>query len=85
MRFEKHVFNAWVEKPAFYHPLKNFMLTYYDPCIKIVFFKHTFNARPGKRMFYKTPVLRTLLDVRKKYVKERTLNMRYSIYMFTMR
>ena len=36
-------------------------------------------------MFYKSPVLRTLLDVRKTCVKERTLNMRYSIYMFTMR
>ena len=37
MRFEKHAFNAWVEKPAFYHPLKSLMLTYYNPCIKIVF------------------------------------------------
>ena len=35
--------------------------------------------------FYKTPVLRTLLDVRKTCVNERTLNMRYSIYTFTMR
>ena len=49
------------------------------------FSKRTFNARSGKRMFYKTPVLRTLLDVRKTCVKERTLNMRYSIYTFTMR
>ena len=24
--FEKHAFNAWVEKPAFYHPLKSLML-----------------------------------------------------------
>ena len=44
-----------------------------------------FNARSGKRMYYKTPVLRTLLDVRKTCVNERTLNMRYSIYTFTMR
>ena len=46
-------------------------------------------------MFYETHVLRTLLHVRKTYVKERTLNakekywgisnMRYSIYIFTMR
>ena len=37
MRFEKHTFNAWVEKHAFYHPLKRLMLTYYNPCIEIVF------------------------------------------------
>ena len=85
MRFEKHAFNALVEKPAFNHPLKSFMLTYYNPCIKIVFLERTFNARSGKRMFYKTPVLRTLLDVRNTCVNERTLNMRYSIYTFTMR
>ena len=36
-------------------------------------------------MFYKTPVLPTLLDVCKTCVDERTLNMRYSIYTFTMR
>ena len=57
------------------------MLTYYNP----FFSKRTFNTRSGKRMFYKMPVLRTLLDVRKKCVNERTLNMRYSIYTFTMR
>ena len=50
-----------------------------------LFSKHTLNARSGKRMFYKTPVLRTLLYVRKSCVNERTLNMRYSIYTFTMR
>ena len=62
------------------------MLTYYNPCIKIDFFsKRTFNARSGKRMFYKTPILRTLVDVRKTCVNERTLNMRYSIFTFTMR
>ena len=38
-----------------------------------------------KRMFYKTPVLRMLLHVHKTCVNERTLNMRYSIYTFTMR
>ena len=37
MRFVKHALNTWVEKPAFYHPLKSLMLTYYNPCIKIVF------------------------------------------------
>ena len=36
-------------------------------------------------MFYKTPVLRTLLDLRKMCVNERKLNMRYSIYTFTIR
>ena len=36
-------------------------------------------------MFYKTPVLRMLLDVRKTCINERTVNMRYSIYTFTMR
>ena len=86
MRFEKHAFNAWVDKPAFYHPLKSLMLTYYNPCIKIVFFsKRMFKARSGKRMFYETPVLRTLLDVRKTCANERTLNIRYLIYTFTMR
>ena len=65
MHFEKHAFNAWVEKPAFYHPLKSLMLTHYNPCIKIVFLENTFNARSVKRMFYKMPVLGTLLDIRK--------------------
>ena len=37
MRFEKHALNAWYEKCAFYHQLKSFMLTYYNPCIKLVF------------------------------------------------
>ena len=44
-----------------------------------------FNARSSKRMFHKTPVLHTLLDERKMCVNERTLNMRYSAYMFAMR
>ena len=38
--------------------------------------KRTFNARSDKRMSYKTPVLHTLLDVRKTCVNKRTLNMR---------
>ena len=87
MRFERHAFNAWVEKPSciFYHPLKSLMLTYYNLFIKIVFFsKRTFNGRSGKRNFDKTLILRTLLDVRKTCVNERTLNMRYSIYTFTI-
>ena len=37
MRFEKHAFNAWYEKHAFYHPLDSIMLTYYNPSIKTVF------------------------------------------------
>ena len=72
---EHHTFNVfsyhtfwkiclWYEKHAFGHLLKSLMLTYYNRCIKIFFMKHTFNARPGKRIFYKTPVLRTLFDVR---------------------
>ena len=36
-------------------------------------------------MVYKTPVLRTLIHLRKTCNNERTLNMRYSIYSFTMR
>ena len=60
--FGKYAFKAWYEKHAFNHPLKSLMLTYYSPCIKIVFSKRTFNAHFGKRMLYKTPVL---LDVRK--------------------
>ena len=43
------------------------------------------NACSGKRMFYKTPVLHTLLHVRKTCVSERVLNMRYSINTLTMR
>ena len=85
MRFYKHAFNAWVEKPVFYHLFKSRMITNYNLGIKIVFSKRTFNARSGKRMFYKTPVLRMLLDVCKTCVNERTFNMRYSIYTFTMR
>ena len=53
--------------------------------LKLFFSKRTFNARSGKCMFYKTPVLCMLLNVRKPCIKERTLNMRYSIYTFTMR
>ena len=45
----------------------------------------TFNAHSRKSMFFKTPVLHVLFDVRKTYVNEHTLNMRYLIYMFTMR
>ena len=84
MHFEKHAFNAWYEKHAFYHPLSSLMLTYYNPCIKWFLSKRTFNARSGKRMFYKMHVLRTLLDVRitRTCVNERTLNVRYSIYTF---
>ena len=32
MRFEKHMFNAWYEKHAFYHPLKSLIITYYNLC-----------------------------------------------------
>ena len=46
MRFEKSAFNACYEKHAIYHPLKSIMLSYYIPCIKIVFSKHV------KRMFW---------------------------------
>ena len=85
MHFEKFTFNAWCERHAFYHSLKSLMLTYYNPCIKIVFSKRTFSEHSGKRMFYKMHVLRMLLDVRKMCVNERTLNESYSIYTFTMR
>ena len=43
------------------------------------------NTRSGKRLFYKTPVLHLLFDVRKTGVNVHTFTMRYSIYMFTMR
>ena len=49
------------------------------------FLKTYVNARSEKSMCYKTSVLRTLLDLCKTCVNERTLNMRYSIYTFTMR
>ena len=39
LRFEKHALNAWYEKHAFYQSLKSLMLTFYNPCIKIVFLK----------------------------------------------
>ena len=65
MRFEKHAFNAWYEKHAFYNPLKSPMLTYFTHALRYFFSKRTFNTRSGKRMLYKRPILRTLLDVRK--------------------
>ena len=78
MRFEKHAFNACYEKALCLH-ITTHALKYF------FFSKRTFNARSGKRMFYETHVLRTLLHVRRTCVNERTLSMRYSIYMFTMR
>ena len=66
-------------------PLKALCLHITTNALKSFFSKHMFNARFGNHMFYKTPVLRTLLHVRKMCVNERTLNMRYSIYRFTMR
>ena len=83
MRFEKHAFHAWCEKHALYISLKSLMLTYYNPCIKIVFFsKRTFNACSSKCMFYKTPVLRTFLDIRKTCVNEHTFKVAYNSGMF---
>ena len=52
MRYEKHAFNAWVEKHAFYHPLKSLMLTYYNPSIKIVFLQT--NVLQNARFTYVT-------------------------------
>ena len=47
---------------AFYHPLNSLILKNYNPCIELVFLEtYTFNTRSGKRIFYKTPVLRPLL------------------------
>ena len=66
-------------------PWKALCLHITTHAIKYFFSKRTFNACSGKRMFYKTPVLRTLLDVRKTCANDRMLNMRYSIYTFTMR
>ena len=51
---------------AFKHPLNSLILTNYNPCIELVFLEtYTLNTRSGKRLFYKTPVLHTLLDVHK--------------------
>ena len=51
---------------AFYHPLNSLILTNNNPCIELAFLEtYTFNKRSGKRIFYKTPVFRTLLDVHK--------------------
>ena len=66
-------------------PWKALSLHITTHALKWFFSKRTFNARSGKRMFYETHVLGTLLHVRKTCVNERTLNMCDSIYMFTMR
>ena len=52
------------------------MLTYYNPCVKIVFPENTFNASSGKRLFYKTPFLRTLLYVRKRALMNAGVNLK---------
>ena len=66
---------------AFYHPLISLILTNYNPCIELVFLETcTFNTRFSERIFYKTPVLRTLLDVHKTSVNYRMLNMHFSIH-----
>ena len=85
MCFERRTFNAWNEKHSFYHPSKSLILTHYNPYIKIklVISKRMFNSRSGKHMFYKTSVFRTLLDLRKTCVNERTLNIHFSIGAFT--
>ena len=41
-----------------------------------------FTARSGKRMFYKTPVLRMLLDIRKMCVIERTFNVLLDFHVY---
>ena len=46
-------------------PYKALCLHITTHALKWVFSKRMFTARSGERMFYKTPVLRTLLDVRK--------------------
>ena len=51
---------------AFYHPLNSLILTNYNPCFELVFLEtYTLNTHSGKRIFNKTAVLRTLLDVHK--------------------
>ena len=51
----------------------------------LFFSKRTFNARYGKRMFFKMFVLCTLLDVGKVQVYQRMLNMHSSIRAFNSR
>ena len=79
--WQKHAFNAWVEKPAFYHPFKSLMLVYYNPCIKIVFSQNVrlmhvlVNVCFTKRPFYArylTYVKRALMNVRKTCVTRLT-------------
>ena len=74
-----------MKKQAFYHRLKSFKLIYYSLYIELIFSKLKLNAHSVKRMSYKTLVLRTLLDVRKTYDNERTLNTRNSMNTFIMR
>ena len=47
IRFEKHVFNAWYEKHAFYHPLKSICLHIKTHALN----SFSRNARSGKRVF----------------------------------
>ena len=70
MRFEKHAFNSWYEKQAFYHPLKSLMITYYNTCFKIVFLE-TY-VLVIIIMFYKTPDLHNLCYLT--YVKRALMN-----------
>ena len=81
MRSEKH----GLRNLHFTIPWKALCLHITTHALKKFSSKRMFNARSGKRMFYKTPVLRILLNVRKTCVNERPLNMRYSIYTLTMR
>ena len=63
-----------------YMRLKNVRLqSLIATCNKLV----SFNSRSGKRMSYKTYVLRSLFTYVKRCVYERTLNVRYSIHEFT--
>ena len=51
---------------TFYRPLNSLILTNYNQCIESVFLEtYILNTRSGKCIFYKTPVLSTLLDVHK--------------------
>ena len=86
MRFEKNMrLPHGMRNIHFSIPWKTVCLHITTHAIKLFFSKRTFNARSSKHMFYKTPILCMLLNVRKTCVNERSWNMSYSIYTFTIR
>ena len=81
MCFEKRMLNAWYERHAFYDPMEHLIFTYICLCINNYFSQNV--CLTGKHMFLNTRVI-VLRGVRKTYVNEHALNVRYSIYTLIM-